>query len=45
MEVSEHDLAKEKPEILARLKALAKEARTPPKIGKTLDPSKGFRRK
>ena len=39
----QHDLAQKKPEILDGLKKLAGEARTPPRIGRIMDPSKGFR--
>lgn len=39
----QHDLAHKEPEILDRLKKLEGKARTPPKIGRIMDPSKAFR--
>ncbi|MDB4804339.1 arylsulfatase [bacterium] len=39
-----NNVAAKHPDLLAKLIALGKEARTPPKLGKVLDPSVGFKR-
>ena len=39
----QNDVAKQRPEILGQMKRYAKEAHTPVRVGKVLDPSLGFK--